>query len=63
MKDLLGGGERIDENASTWGDSFIVNLGSEELAKQSESLPPNNLDNWHADGDFFVSRMLLILAD
>ncbi|KXN83603.1 hypothetical protein AN958_01168 [Leucoagaricus sp. SymC.cos] len=54
IKDLLGGEERIDEKAATWGDSFIVNLGTEELAQQPESLSPKELDNWHVDGDFFI---------
>ncbi|KAI8978879.1 hypothetical protein BD414DRAFT_445233 [Trametes punicea] len=54
MKELLGGEERIDEASSTWGDSFIVNLGTPELAAQRTPLPPQELENWHVDGDFFV---------
>ncbi|KAI0652874.1 hypothetical protein C8Q70DRAFT_929079 [Cubamyces menziesii] len=54
MKELLGGEERIDEACSTWGDSFIVNLGTPALAEQKTPLPPRELDNWHVDGDFFV---------
>ncbi|KAF9452551.1 hypothetical protein P691DRAFT_721631 [Macrolepiota fuliginosa MF-IS2] len=54
IKDLLGGEDRIDSKAATWGDSFIVNLGTEELAQQAESLAPKDLDNWHVDGDFFT---------
>ncbi|KAJ3576134.1 hypothetical protein NP233_g628 [Leucocoprinus birnbaumii] len=54
IKDLLGGEDRIDEKGATWGDSFIINLGTDELEKQSESLPPKQLDNWHVDGDFFI---------
>ncbi|GJE88533.1 hypothetical protein PsYK624_046160 [Phanerochaete sordida] len=53
MQDLLGEG-RIDEDNSTWGDSFIVNLGTPELAAATEDVHPRNLDNWHVDGDFFV---------
>ncbi|PPQ66114.1 hypothetical protein CVT26_010915 [Gymnopilus dilepis] len=53
IKDLLGGEERINEDASQWGDSFIVNLGTEHWEK-TEPLPPQDLDNWHVDGDFFV---------
>ncbi|KAG6820768.1 hypothetical protein H0H93_012032 [Arthromyces matolae] len=52
--DLLGGEDRIDENSSAWGDSFIVNLGTEELQKQTTRTKPQALDNWHVDGDFFV---------
>ena len=54
MKELLGGEERIDQPSGSWGDSFIVNLGTEALAKQEKSLNPHDLDNWHVDGDFFV---------
>ncbi|KIK71344.1 hypothetical protein GYMLUDRAFT_147615 [Collybiopsis luxurians FD-317 M1] len=54
MQDLLGGAERIDEEKSRWGDSFIVNLGTEALAAATERVQPRNLDNWHVDGDFFV---------
>ncbi|EKM51627.1 uncharacterized protein PHACADRAFT_177048 [Phanerochaete carnosa HHB-10118-sp] len=53
MQDLLGEG-RVDEDNSTWGDSFIVNLGSLELAAATEDIHPRDLDNWHVDGDFFV---------
>ncbi|TFK41320.1 hypothetical protein BDQ12DRAFT_647253 [Crucibulum laeve] len=54
MKDLLGGEERIDEEAASWGDSFIVNLGTDALEKVKQPLAPQDLDNWHVDGDFFV---------
>ena len=53
MKELLGGEDRIDADASAWGDSFIVNLGSPSLTTQP-AVPPAELDNWHVDGDFFV---------
>ncbi|KAJ3513556.1 hypothetical protein NLJ89_g2877 [Agrocybe chaxingu] len=54
IKDLLGGEERINEAASTWGDSFIVNLGTDHWEKATEKPAPQDLDNWHVDGDFFV---------
>lgn len=54
IKDLLGGEERINEDASSWGDSFIVNLGTKELEGVKERTPPEELGNWHVDGDFFV---------
>jgi len=54
MKDLLGGEERIDEQSSSWGDSFIVNLGTPELEGPDKHVDPKDLDNWHVDGDFFV---------
>jgi len=54
MKDLLGGEERIDEQSSSWGDSFIVNLGTPELEGPDKYVDPKDLDNWHVDGDFFV---------
>lgn len=50
MKELLGGEERIDQPSASWGDSFVVNLGTENIdAAESKAL-----DNWHVDGDFFV---------
>lgn len=53
MEDLLGKG-RIDEQYSTWGDSFIMNLGLPELEGDDKVVHPHELDNWHVDGDFFV---------
>ena len=53
IKELLGGEERIDEQASTWGDSFIVNFGTPEC-EGAPSPDPKDLTNWHVDGDFFV---------
>ncbi|KAI0344230.1 hypothetical protein BDW22DRAFT_1427864 [Trametopsis cervina] len=53
IKDLLGGEDRIDEQASSWGDSFIVNLGTPETEGATPA-HPSDLDNWHCDGDFFV---------
>ncbi|KAI0701564.1 hypothetical protein C8T65DRAFT_269524 [Cerioporus squamosus] len=53
MKELLGGEERIDPASASWGDSFIVNLGQPALSP-SDAPPPQALDNWHVDGDFFV---------
>lgn len=53
--DLLGGEDRIDEESSAWGDSFIVNLGTDALEQAKEDKHPTDLDNWHVDGDFFVS--------
>ncbi|KAF5377511.1 hypothetical protein D9615_005138 [Tricholomella constricta] len=54
IQDLLGGADRIDEKSSSWGDSFIVNLGTDELERDNKSVDPRDLDNWHVDGDFFV---------
>ena len=55
MCDLLGGSERIDEQKSTWGDSFIVNLGKPDSGDPANHVvDPRELDNWHVDGDFFV---------
>jgi len=55
MCDLLGGAERIDSAAgsSTWGDSFIVNLGAPQY-ENDNVIDPRDLGNWHVDGDFFV---------
>ncbi|CAL1712495.1 unnamed protein product [Somion occarium] len=54
IKDLLGGEERIDEKSSSWGDSFIVNLGTPELEQEGSDVVPQDLGNWHVDGDFLV---------
>ncbi|KAH7100344.1 hypothetical protein BKA62DRAFT_706746 [Auriculariales sp. MPI-PUGE-AT-0066] len=64
--DFLGE-ERIDSACSSWGDSFIVNLGTDELLRQytaatidkeirtfADMMDPASLDNYHIDGDFFV---------
>jgi hypothetical protein len=49
---LLGGSERVDSNASTWKDGFIVNLGTPE--GHNTVIKPQQLPGWHVDGDFFV---------
>ncbi|KAJ8454099.1 hypothetical protein ONZ45_g19437 [Pleurotus djamor] len=54
ITDLLGGADRIDEESSSWGDSFIVNFGTPELEACVQDKQPMDLDNWHVDGDFFV---------
>lgn len=54
MTELLGGEERIDEESSAWDDSFIVNLGTDELEGDDKGVDPKDLGNWHVDGDFFV---------
>lgn len=54
MKDLLGGEERIDHKSSSWSDGFIFNFGTDELEKLDKDVAPQDLDNWHVDGDFFV---------
>ena len=51
---LVGGSQRVDAESevSKWKDSFIVNLGTP--AKHHKLVKPQELDNWHVDGDFFV---------
>lgn len=49
---LLGGSSRVDSNASTWKDGFIVNLGTPE--GHNRVIKPQQLAGWHVDGDFFV---------
>ncbi|KAF2026818.1 hypothetical protein EK21DRAFT_73289 [Setomelanomma holmii] len=49
---LLGGSARVDDNASTWKDGFIVNLGTP--AGHNAVIKPQELPGWHVDGDFFV---------
>lgn len=50
---LLGGSSRVESNASTWKDGFIVNLGTP--AGHNKVVKPQELKAWHVDGDFFVS--------
>jgi hypothetical protein len=49
---LLGGASRVDTSVSNWKDSFIVNLGTTE--GHNKVVKPQELENWHVDGDFFV---------
>ena len=55
MCDLLGGEERIDPSTAFWNDAFIVNLGTPETSGPDKVNEPSQMDNWHVDGDFFVS--------
>jgi hypothetical protein len=50
--ELCGGEEAVTEDSRYWRDSLIVNLGSAEL--EGKPTPPQALDGWHVDGDFFV---------
>ncbi|KAI9372206.1 hypothetical protein BJX61DRAFT_534131 [Aspergillus egyptiacus] len=50
--ELCGGEDRVAEEASSWRDSLIVNLGTPEW--EGRWPDPKELDNWHVDGDFFV---------
>ena len=43
ITDLLGGEDRVDEELSAWGDSFIVNLGTKELENQTDFIDPRDL--------------------
>ncbi|KAL1601818.1 hypothetical protein SLS60_006733 [Paraconiothyrium brasiliense] len=49
---LLGGEARVNDSVSNWKDSFIVNVGTPQGA--GKYVKPQNLENWHVDGDFFV---------
>jgi len=49
---LLGGADKVDGNASTWKDGFIVNLGTPQ--GHNKVVKPQELQGWHVDGDFFV---------
>lgn len=51
--ELLGGEDRVDENSTDWGDSIIVNLGTDEYTGVEKWQEPRDLDGWHCDGDFF----------
>ncbi|KAB5558328.1 SCA7, zinc-binding domain-containing protein [Coniochaeta sp. 2T2.1] len=50
--ELCGGEDRINPATKMWKDSLIVNLGSAE--KEGKPVPPQELNEWHVDGDFFV---------
>lgn len=48
---LCGGRGRVQQPVR-WGDSFIVNLGSEDAAQKWQT-PAEQVKGWHKDGDFF----------
>jgi hypothetical protein len=50
--ELCGGEDRITKESRLWRDSLIVNLGSAEM--EGKPTPPQQLEGWHVDGDFFV---------
>ncbi|KAK7193071.1 hypothetical protein DPSP01_007589 [Paraphaeosphaeria sporulosa] len=50
--ELLGGESNINDSVSSWKDSFIVNVGTPQGA--GKYVKPQDLTNWHVDGDFFV---------
>ncbi|CAE6460179.1 unnamed protein product [Rhizoctonia solani] len=50
--ELVGGEEKISEYCKEWRDSMITNLGTERW--ETEDIEPQELDNWHCDGDFFL---------
>ncbi|KAL5341413.1 hypothetical protein BJX70DRAFT_395805 [Aspergillus crustosus] len=55
--ELCGGEDRISEEFAKWGDSLIVNLGTDQWegeGKEGKWPDPRELDNWHVDGDFFM---------
>ncbi|KAM0286263.1 hypothetical protein ACHAQH_000992 [Verticillium albo-atrum] len=52
ISELCGGEERVVPESRHWRDSLIVNLGSPEF--EGKDTRPQDLDNWHVDGDFFV---------
>ncbi len=60
MKDLLGGEERIHTSSAVWNDAFIVNLGADHWEGDDKVIHPKDLDNWHVDGDFFVSIQFFV---
>lgn len=44
--------DRVNPASKQWRDSLIVNLGSP--ASENKPDPPQALQGWHVDGDFFV---------
>ncbi|ORX37947.1 hypothetical protein BD324DRAFT_623919 [Kockovaella imperatae] len=52
MLELIGGIERLRMDRDSWGDNFIVNLGTPET-HNAEPPHPRDLDAWHCDGDSY----------
>lgn len=50
--ELCGGEDRVNPGSKMWKDSLIVNLGTPQ--GESKPAPPQDLPEWHVDGDFFV---------
>ncbi|KAK5990115.1 hypothetical protein PT974_08381 [Cladobotryum mycophilum] len=50
--ELCGGEDRVSPHSKEWRDALIVNLGTPDL--EGVEIPPQNLEGWHVDGDFFV---------
>ncbi|KAK4192007.1 ribonucleoside-diphosphate reductase large subunit [Podospora australis] len=50
--ELCGGEDRVHPQTKMWKDSWIVNLGTAE--GEGKRVPPENLPEWHVDGDFFI---------
>ncbi|CAE6421032.1 unnamed protein product [Rhizoctonia solani] len=50
--ELLGGEDKIADYCREWRDSMITNLGTKRW--ETEDIEPQDLDNWHCDGDFFL---------
>ncbi|CAE6489140.1 unnamed protein product [Rhizoctonia solani] len=50
--ELVGGEERISDRCKEWRDNMIINLGAKRW--ETEDIRPQDLDNWHCDGDFFL---------
>ncbi|KAL2259154.1 hypothetical protein VTK26DRAFT_7263 [Humicola hyalothermophila] len=50
--ELCGGEDRVTPESKMWRDSLIVNLGAAE--HEGKPVPPQDLPEWHVDGDFFV---------
>lgn len=51
--EVVGGEDRVLDEAAVWNDALIVNLGT----KEAEGKPwphPKELYGWHVDGDFFI---------
>lgn len=52
--ELLGGEDRVDDISTKWSDGLIVNLGAPEWEGEENWQQPQDLENWHVDGDFFL---------
>jgi hypothetical protein len=56
MCELVGGEEMVDPvRERYYGDQFIVNFGTEELARSKAKVDYHALPGWHCDNDWSVA--------
>lgn len=56
MCELVGGEEMVDPvRERYYGDQFIINFGTEELARSKAKVDYHALPGWHCDNDWSVA--------